>query len=53
MTLKMNDGTFSDKSVSPFHLFCGIMIPGSKGHVLHAYMKKHDFGTRILFFGGE
>ena len=22
------------------------MIPGSKGHVFHARMKKHDFGTR-------
>ena len=22
------------------------MIPGSKGHALHACMKKHDFGTR-------
>ena len=22
------------------------MIPGSQGHVFHARMKKHDFGTR-------
>ena len=23
-----------------------MMIQGSKGHVFHACMKKHDFGTR-------
>ena len=22
------------------------MIPGSKGHAFHVYMKMHDFGTR-------